>query len=89
MVVRSTSFSERDFAKAFKMALEKQKYVLIDKPSGKVHETSFKVYLNKRIPTNSKKFQQFWLEQGLDIKDLPPSQPEIDITFKQPFLFMI
>jgi hypothetical protein len=75
------SLSEREVGQAFKTELEKQKFILVDQGhTRKTYETHFKAYLNKRVSTRSKKFKRFWQEKDLDIKDIPPSQPEIDMV---------
>ncbi len=83
------TFSEGDIGKAFKIELEKQKYRIIDEGyDRRVYSSSFKVYLNKQIQTHSRKFQKFWAERGLDLKEIPPAQPEIDMILVDDFGIM-
>jgi len=73
------SFSERDLGKAFKKELEKR-YIVADEGYGlKPHQTTFRVYLNKPVPTKSGKFKRFWRSLNLENEDIPPPQPEIDM----------
>jgi hypothetical protein len=72
------AFSERELGRAFKLWLEKQKFIIFDKEK-EPYTTCFKVYLNKPVQTYRKKFRQFWNAKNHDLKDIPPSQPEIDL----------
>ena len=73
-----TLFSEREIGRAIKLELEKEKFIIFDK-NKKPYTTCFKVYLNKPLQTHKEKFKQFWKTKKLDPKDIPPSQPEIDM----------
>lgn len=77
--------SEKELRQAFKIELEKQKFILDDQAHRKKYETQFKVYLNKPLRTRSKKFKRFWQKKNLDIKDIPPPQPEIDMILVDDF----
>ena len=72
-------FTEREIGRAFKLELEKQKYMVSDVNQKESYTTRFKVYLNKPVQSHKLKFQKFWKSKNLDLKDLPPSQPEIDM----------
>lgn len=83
------TFLERELGRVFKNELEKQKYSVFDRGyTGKKYSTSFKVKLNKRVSTYSRKFKNFWLNRGLDLDDIPPSQPEIDMILIDDFGIM-
>ena len=69
---------ERDVGKAFKKELEKHEFLFKDK-YGNRYSTRFEVYLNKHVPTNSTKFRRFWRTKNLDINEIPPAQPEMDM----------
>ena len=71
-------FTERELGRAFKLELEENKYIIFDKQR-EPYTTRFKVYLNKPVQTNKRKFKEFWKTKNLDLKDVPPSQPEIDM----------
>lgn len=71
-------FTERELGRAFKLELENKKFCIRDK-QGTPYTTSFKVYLNKPVQTKKGKFIKFWKTKKLDINDIPPSQPEIDM----------
>jgi len=71
-------FTERELGRAFKLELEKKKFIVFDKQR-EPYATRFKVYLNKPVQTNKRKFIRFWETKNLDPKDVPPSQPEIDM----------
>jgi len=73
------SFLERELGKAFKAELEKNEYILLDNIEHQRYRTHFKVYLNKRVPTNGLRFRQFWKAKSLPLKYIPPPQPEIDM----------
>jgi len=73
-----TFFTERELGKAFKLELEKQTFIVFDKQK-EPYTTRFKVYLNKPVQTYTRKFKQFWKANNLDLKHIPPSQPEIDM----------
>lgn len=77
-VLKVLSFSERELGRAFKLWLEKQRFIISDKRR-KPYTTCFQVYLNKPVQTNRSKFESFWKTKKLDLKDIPPSQPEIDM----------
>jgi hypothetical protein len=70
-------FSERELGRVIKRWLEENEFVIQDKGK-RPYETRFKVYLNKPVQTQSKKFKEFW-ESNLDVQDIPLSQPEIDL----------
>src|SRR3990172_9684353 len=72
------SFSENRVGKAFEEELKKHEYLFFDK-QGKSYSTRFKVYLNKHVPTHTQKFKQFWRAKNLNLRDIPPAQPEMDI----------
>jgi hypothetical protein len=72
-------FTERELGRAFKFELEKQAFVVYDRGRQKHYSTRFKVYLNKPLQAHKQKFRQFWERNNLDLKDIPPSQPEIDM----------
>lgn len=72
------TFSERELGRTFKLWLEKQRFIVFDKEK-EPYATCFKVYLNKPLQTDRLKFKQFWKTKNLDLKDIPPSQPEIDL----------
>jgi hypothetical protein len=71
-------FTERELGRAFKLELENEKFLVFDKRR-EPYSTRFKVYLNKPVQTNKGKFIDFWKTKNLDLKDIPPSQPEIDM----------
>jgi len=73
-----TSFSERELGRAFKLELEKQEFIVFNKQTDP-YTTRFKVFLNKPVQTHKGKFRRFWKTKNLDPKDIPPSQPEIDM----------
>ncbi len=73
-----TSFSERELGRVFKRELEKQEFVIFDKQK-QPYTTRFKVFLNKPVQTHKGKFIRFWGKKNFDPKDIPPSQPEIDM----------
>lgn len=73
-----TFFAERELGKAFKLELEKQKFIVFDKQK-EPYTTRFKVYLNKPVQTHTRKFKQFWKTKNLEPKNVPASQPEIDM----------
>lgn len=72
-------FTEREIGRAFKLELENKKFIILDKQR-QHYTTRFKVYLNKPVQTNKRKFVEFWKSKNLDLKHIPPSQPEIDMT---------
>jgi hypothetical protein len=74
------SFSERDVGRAFKKNLEDQRFFVAYR--NETYETGFRVYLNKTVPTYSRKFRNFWLQEGLSPNDIPPPQPEIDMVLE-------
>ena len=71
-------FTERPLGRAFKVELERQKFIVLDEQR-EPYTTRFKVYLNKPVQTKRGKFIKFWKTKRLDLKDIPPSQPEIDM----------
>ena len=71
-------FTEREIGRAFKLELENKKFIIFDKQR-QPYMTRFKVYLNKPVQTNKRKFVEFWKSKNLDLKHIPPSQPEIDM----------
>ena len=73
------TFTEREIGRAFKRELEKQEYMVFDVNQKEPYTTRFKVYLNKPVQTHKLKFQHFWKSKNLDLNDIPPSQPEIDM----------
>lgn len=74
------TFTEQEIGEAFKVELERQEFLVDDTiHPEKSYLTSFKVYLNKRVSTDSNKFKKFWKSQNLDLKKIPPGQPEIDL----------
>ena len=73
------SFLEREIGKVFKAELEKNEYLLSDNVNRQQYFTRFKVYLNKRVPTNGQDFRQFWKDKSLPPNYIPPPQPEIDM----------
>ena len=73
-----TFFTEWKLGEAFKLELEKQKYIVFDKQE-EPYTTRFKVYLNKPVQTHKGKFKKFWKSKNLNLKDIPSSQPEIDM----------
>lgn len=73
-----TFFRERELGNAFKLELEKQEFIVSDKQK-EPYTTRFKVYLNKPVQTNRGKFKRFWKTKNLEQKDIPASQPEIDM----------
>lgn len=80
------SFSERDLGKVFKSELENRKFIVNDQGYGqKEYVTSFRVYLNKPVHTEKMKFRKFWQKHNLNIKNAPPSQPEIDMILVDDF----
>lgn len=78
------SFSERELGEAFKVELEGQEY-LFQTARNETYLTRFKVYLNKPVRTYAQEFRQFWVKKNLDPKDIPPSQPEIDMILVDDF----
>jgi hypothetical protein len=76
------NFSEKNLGRVFKTELEKQKYFLILGEGEKQFYTTYRVYLNKPVRTQSKKFIRFWKAEGLDPADIPPSQPEVDMILE-------
>jgi len=83
---REMPLSEKELGQVFKIELEKQKFILEDEGyTRKTYETRFKVYLNKRVSTHTKKFKRFWQKKNLDITDIPPPQPEIDMIVVDDF----
>lgn len=73
-----TFFRERELGNAFKFELEKREFIVFDKQE-EPYTTRFKVYLNKPVQTNRGKFKRFWKTKNLEQKDIPASQPEIDM----------
>lgn len=76
------NFSERELGRAFKEELKKQKFLMQVIKHQKEFYTSFKVYLNKPVPTHSKKFRKFWETENLDPANIIPPQPEIDMILE-------
>lgn len=73
------TFTERELGRAFKLELEKHTFIVSDSTQKEPYTTRFRVYLNKPVQTHKLKFEQFWKTKNLDPKDIPPSQPEIDM----------
>jgi hypothetical protein len=76
------NFSERELGRAFREELKKQKFLMQVIKHQKEFRTSFKVYLNKRVPTHSKKFRRFWEAENIDPANTFPPQPEIDMILE-------
>ena len=72
------SFLEREIGKVFKAELEKNEYLLSDNVNRQQYFTRFKVYLNKRVPTNGQDFE-LQKDKSLPPNYIPPPQPEIDM----------